>query len=222
MLAGPRRRLEPGPADRCDSAAAGRPGGPGAGPSAATMLGAFVLEAKPNARGMAFVDPDTIMSPGSLDGRAAGWRGAVIQAVRAVVAGRAPGAGLLRRAAARASRAKPGRAMGFCLFSNVAIAARAAQAAGTPQRVAVGGSLDVHHGNGTQAAFAGELRPDAGLRAPGALLYPGTGGDSQDERRSRQHRQPHRGQRRVPGLAACSSRSADGPGGRHLAAPTSS
>jgi acetoin utilization deacetylase AcuC-like enzyme len=43
--------------------------------------------------------------------------------------------------------------MGFCLFSNVAVAARAAQAAGL-QRVAVV-DFDVHHGNGTQAAFAG-------------------------------------------------------------------
>jgi len=41
--------------------------------------------------------------------------------------------------------------MGFCLFSNVAVAARAAQAAGL-RRVAVV-DFDVHHGNGTQAAF---------------------------------------------------------------------
>ena len=46
--------------------------------------------------------------------------------------------------------------MGFCLFSNVAIAARAAQAAGL-QRVAIV-DFDVHHGNGTQAVF--EADPD--------------------------------------------------------------
>jgi acetoin utilization deacetylase AcuC-like enzyme len=44
--------------------------------------------------------------------------------------------------------------MGFCIFSNVAVAARAAQAAGLA-RVAVV-DFDIHHGNGTQAAFAGQ------------------------------------------------------------------
>jgi acetoin utilization deacetylase AcuC-like enzyme len=44
--------------------------------------------------------------------------------------------------------------MGFCIFSNVAVGARAAQAAGFA-RVAVV-DFDIHHGNGTQAAFDGE------------------------------------------------------------------
>jgi acetoin utilization deacetylase AcuC-like enzyme len=44
-----------------------------------------------------------------------------------------------------------GEAMGFCLFDNVAIAARAAQAAGV-ERVAIV-DFDVHHGNGTQDIF---------------------------------------------------------------------
>jgi len=62
--------------------------------------------------------------------------------------------------------------MGFCLFSSVAIAARAAQAAGLA-RVAVV-DFDVHHGNGTQAA----VEDDPSLfyasihQSP---LYPGTG-----------------------------------------------
>jgi acetoin utilization deacetylase AcuC-like enzyme len=43
------------------------------------------------------------------------------------------------------------RAMGFCLFNNVAIAARAVQAAGAA-RVAIV-DIDVHHGNGTQEIF---------------------------------------------------------------------
>ena len=47
--------------------------------------------------------------------------------------------------------APAGYAMGFCLFNNVAIAARAAQAAGT-ERVAIV-DFDVHHGNGTQDIF---------------------------------------------------------------------
>ena len=48
--------------------------------------------------------------------------------------------------------AEPDRTMGFCLFSSVAVGARAAQAAGLARVWAVV-DFDVHHGNGTQAAF---------------------------------------------------------------------
>jgi len=65
------------------------------------------------------------------------------------------------------------RAMGFCLFNNVAIAARAAQAAGA-ERVAIV-DFDVHHGNGTQDIFWDD---DSVFFA--SLhewpFYPGTGG----------------------------------------------
>ncbi len=47
--------------------------------------------------------------------------------------------------------ALPDSAMGFCLFNNVAIAARHAQARGAAKIMIV--DIDVHHGNGTQAAF---------------------------------------------------------------------
>jgi acetoin utilization deacetylase AcuC-like enzyme len=47
--------------------------------------------------------------------------------------------------------AEPGRAMGFCLYNNIAIAAAALRADGVA-RVAIV-DIDVHHGNGTQAAF---------------------------------------------------------------------
>jgi acetoin utilization deacetylase AcuC-like enzyme len=66
--------------------------------------------------------------------------------------------------------------MGFCLFSNVAVAARAAQTLGFA-RVAVV-DFDVHHGNGTQAAFeADETLFFASIHQ--SPLYPGTGDASE-------------------------------------------
>jgi acetoin utilization deacetylase AcuC-like enzyme len=62
--------------------------------------------------------------------------------------------------------------MGFCLLNNVAVAAQAARAAGA-QRVAII-DFDVHHGNGTQAAFYGD--PDVLFVSLHQFpLYPGTG-----------------------------------------------
>ena len=52
----------------------------------------------------------------------------------------------------RHSHALPGRAMGFCIFNNVAVAARYAQVHLGLERVAVF-DWDVHHGNGTQDMF---------------------------------------------------------------------
>ncbi|WP_309088339.1 histone deacetylase family protein [Phenylobacterium sp.] len=97
------------------------------------------------------LDPDTYMSAGSLvaAGRAAG---AAVKAVRDVAAGRAQRAFCAVRPPGH--HAEPGLPMGFCIFSNVAVAAKVAQAAGL-KRVAVV-DFDIHHGNGTQAAFLGQ------------------------------------------------------------------
>jgi acetoin utilization deacetylase AcuC-like enzyme len=121
------------------------------------------------ARGLARLDPDTAMSPGSLDAalRAAG---AVVDAVEGVARGDIQRAFCAVRPPGH--HAEPDRAMGFCLFSNVAIGARAAQAAGLT-RVAVV-DFDVHHGNGTQAAVEDDetLFFASVHQSP---LYPGTG-----------------------------------------------
>jgi len=69
--------------------------------------------------------------------------------------------------------AESGRAMGFCLFNSVAAAAQQALANPAIRRVAVC-DFDVHHGNGTEAIFAG--RRDVLFVSSHQLpLYPGTG-----------------------------------------------
>ena len=107
-----------------------------------------ILAAVP-ARGHVGIDADTVLSPAS--GRAALRAvGAVVAAVDAVVAGEADNAFCAVRPPGH--HAEPGRSMGFCLFNNVAIGALRARAAHGLARVAVI-DFDVHHGNGTQAAF---------------------------------------------------------------------
>jgi len=118
----------------------------------------------------AMLDADTIMSAGSLEAalRAAG--GAVL-AVDRVMAGAAATAFVATRPPGHhAERSRP---MGFCLFSNAAIAARHARARWGLGRVAVV-DFDVHHGNGTQNDFwdEPELFYASSHQSP---CYPGTG-----------------------------------------------
>ena len=124
--------------------------------------------------GYAHIDGDTVVSPGSGEAalRAAGAACAAVDAVlggaarRAFCAVRPPG-----------HHAGPDRAMGFCLFNNAAIGAAHALAAHGLQRVAVL-DFDVHHGNGTQAAFAEEARV-LFVSSHQSPLYPGTGAASE-------------------------------------------
>jgi len=98
-----------------------------------------------------WLDPDTHVSPRSYE-IALLSAGGAIKAVELWDDGLVPFA-LIRPPGHHAT---PDRAMGFCLFNNVAIAARRLLDAGC-ERVAIL-DWDVHHGNGTQAAFYNEPR----------------------------------------------------------------
>lgn len=116
------------------------------------------------------LDPDTVVSEGSWDAVTAG-AGCVLdgvdmafdgRAVRSFSAVRPPGHHALRD-----------RAMGFCLFGNVAIAAHYAIAKHHAERVLIV-DWDVHHGNGTQAL----VEHDPGIHFVSMHQwpwYPGTG-----------------------------------------------
>lgn len=116
------------------------------------------------------LDPDTFLGEASF---AAALRaaGAGVAAVDAVMAGEAANAFIAARPPGH--HAEPDRPMGFCFFNSAAIAALHARATHGCQRIAVV-DFDVHHGNGTQAAF--EQDPDAFFASSHEWpQYPGTG-----------------------------------------------
>ena len=116
------------------------------------------------------VDADTVMSPAS--GEAALCQaGAVCAAVDAVIGGEADNAMCALRPPGH--HAEPDRAMGFCLFNGIAIGAMHALAQHGLEKVAIY-DFDVHHGNGTQAAFEREPRVQY-LSTHQWPLFPGTG-----------------------------------------------
>lgn len=96
--------------------------------------------------------------------------GGVITCTRAVLNGEAGNAFAIVRPPGH--HAEPDRAMGFCIFNNVAIGARVATEHGMDRVMVI--DYDAHHGNGTQAAFLDDERV-AFLSAHQWGIYPGTG-----------------------------------------------
>lgn len=116
------------------------------------------------------LDPDTVMSEGS-------WQaarravGAGLHAVDKVLTGEAVNAFCAVRPCGH--HAEKSRAMGFCMFANVAIAGLYARAQHGAERIAVV-DFDVHHGNGTQDIFWEDK--DLFLASTHQMpLFPGTG-----------------------------------------------
>ena len=112
------------------------------------------IHASAPAHGIHHLDPDTAMSPGTLKAalRAAG---AGVLATDLVMKKEAPAAFCAVRPPGH--HAERARAMGFCFFNNIAVAARHGLEAWNLSRVAVV-DFDVHHGNGTEEIFAGDER----------------------------------------------------------------
>ena len=100
------------------------------------------------------IDPDTAMNPHTWNAILRG-AGAAIAATDAVIAGELENAFCAVRPPGH--HACHDRAMGFCIFNNVAIAARHALERHGLQRVAIV-DFDVHHGNGTEDIFTGDER----------------------------------------------------------------
>ncbi len=120
-------------------------------------------------RPVSMLDPDTFTGPASYE-TARLAAGGCVALVEAVMAGRVRnGLALVRPPGHHAER---DRAMGFCLFNNIAIAAAAAQKLGAARVLIV--DWDVHHGNGTQEIF--EENPTVFFASLHQFpFYPGTG-----------------------------------------------
>ncbi len=116
-----------------------------------------------------FLDPDTAVAAGSWDAARAA-AGSVITAVDGLLNGEAENAFCAVRPPGHHATAD--RAMGFCLFNNVAIGVRHARERGLDRALVI--DWDVHHGNGTEAIFYedGDVYYISMHQSP---HYPGTG-----------------------------------------------
>jgi acetoin utilization deacetylase AcuC-like enzyme len=120
--------------------------------------------------GGGWLDGDTMTSPGSYEA-ALYAAGGVARATEEVIKGDVESAfALVRPPGHHATRTD---AMGFCLFNNVAIAARVAVQKHGLERVLIV-DFDVHHGNGTQDIFYGDAQV-VYVSTHQYPLYPGTG-----------------------------------------------
>jgi acetoin utilization deacetylase AcuC-like enzyme len=121
-------------------------------------------------REYSMLDPDTHTSPDSYD-CALLAAGSAIDAVDRVISGELDNAFVAGRPPGH--HAETNRAMGFCLFSNIAVAAAHAVAQHKLERVMII-DWDVHHGNGTQEIFWNDRRV-LFLSLHQFPFYPGTG-----------------------------------------------
>ena len=120
-------------------------------------------------RAPALLDPDTYVSPESLDVARLAAGACVDLALRVARGELANGLAAVRPPG---HHAEAGRAMGFCLLNNVAVTARALRAEGLERILIV--DWDVHHGNGTQHCFEAE-RDVLFFSTHQFPFYPGTG-----------------------------------------------
>jgi acetoin utilization deacetylase AcuC-like enzyme len=121
-------------------------------------------------QGGGHLDMDTYVRPASYDA-ALMAAGGLVEATRAVLDGEVENAFALVRPPGH--HALRGRGMGFCLFNNVAVAARYALAERDLERVMIV-DFDVHHGNGTQDEFGADPAV-VYLSTHQYPHYPGTG-----------------------------------------------
>jgi acetoin utilization deacetylase AcuC-like enzyme len=128
------------------------------------------LKAALPTQGQVALDGDTFLSPASWQAALSGV-GGVIEAIDAVMEGRAKNAFVLTRPPGH--HAETATAMGFCLFGSVAIGAKHALERAGAARVAVI-DFDVHHGNGTQDLLWDETRA-LFVSSHQMPLYPGSG-----------------------------------------------
>lgn len=124
-------------------------------------------------QGCVWLDGDTAMNPHTVDAalRAAG---AVVHGVDLVMAGDVNAAFCSIRPPGH--HAERNRAMGFCIFDNIAVGAAHALSEHGLERIAIV-DFDVHHGNGTEDIFRNEPRVlfCSSFQHP---FYPGTGADT--------------------------------------------
>jgi acetoin utilization deacetylase AcuC-like enzyme len=149
------------------------------------------VEAASPESGIHYLDPDTALNPNSLQA-ARHAAGAVVLGTDLVISGECSAAFCAVRPPGH--HATRERAMGFCLFNNIAVGVAHALAKHGLTRAAVI-DFDVHHGNGTEDIFAGDqnvimvgtfqypLYPYSGVEPLGANMHnvplsPGSGSDA--------------------------------------------